>query len=97
MKADTVPNELLKVREQIDEIDERLLRLLAERFQLTHQVGIVKASQALASFDSTREAEKLERLRALCGDLQLDPALVTELFTRIMQEVVKNHDKLRQQ
>ncbi|HAR90306.1 MAG TPA: chorismate mutase, partial [Gammaproteobacteria bacterium] len=35
MSDNAIPAELLSVREKIDAIDERLLDLLAERFQLT--------------------------------------------------------------
>lgn len=96
MSTDAIPAELQEVRTQIDEIDEQLVRLLAERFKLTHGVGLLKAKQDLSSVDSSREAEKIARLRDLCSSLDLDPNLVEELFTRIMQEVVKNHDRLRQ-
>ena len=96
MSEQAIPAELQEIRKQIDAIDEGLLRLLAERFQLTHAVGVLKASQDLNSFDSSRESEKISRLRELCTNLEIDPNLVEELFTRIMQEVVKNHDKLRQ-
>jgi chorismate mutase len=96
MSEQAIPAELQEIRKQIDDIDDRLLRLLAERFQLTHTVGVIKAKQNLNSFDSSREAEKITRLRERCDSLEIDPNLVEELFTRIMQEVVKNHDRLRQ-
>ena len=96
MSEQAIPAELQEIRKQIDDIDDRLLLLLAERFQLTHTVGVIKAKQNLNSFDSSREAEKITRLRERCDSLEIDPNLVEELFTRIMQEVVKNHDRLRQ-
>ena len=95
MSDGEVPVELLAVREKIDEIDERLLDLLAERFALTHEVGVLKAEQNLTSFDATREAEKLARLADLSEQRNLNPDLVEELFQRIMQQVVKNHDALK--
>ncbi len=97
MNSKTVPAELKEVRARIDEIDLQLLELLAKRFALTHQVGVLKAEQALAAVDSAREEEKLEELRARCAEFGLDPELVGELFTRIMAEVVRNHNRLRQQ
>jgi len=97
MSSDKIPEELMAVRAKIDEIDRKLIALLGERFNLTHQVGILKASQALAAVDSERESQKLEELRAHCAEHGLDPDLITELFTRIMQEVVRNHHRLRQQ
>jgi len=97
MSDNAIPAELLSAREKIDAIDERLLDLLAERFQLTHQVGLLKANQQLSALDATREAEKLARLADLSSDRDLNPELVQELFRRIMQQVVQNHERLKAQ
>ncbi len=95
MTSQSPPAELLAVREQIDAVDRELLELLGKRFELTHQVGLLKASQALEPVDATREAEKLAQLSALCAQHKLNPLLVTELFSKIMGEAVKNHRQLR--
>ena len=96
MTPQSPPAELLAAREQLDIIDRELVELLGKRFESTHQVGLLKASQALEPVDATREAEKLAELSALCEQYNLNPALVTELFSRIMAEVVKNHRQLRE-
>jgi len=95
MTPQSPPAELLAAREQIDVVDRELVELLGKRFEFTHQVGLLKASQALEPVDTTREAEKLAELSALCEQYNLNPALVTELFSKIMAEVVKNHRQLR--
>lgn len=95
MTTEAVPAELLEARDKIDQIDRKLIELLAQRFALTHQVGMLKANQELEAVDAPREASKLSELRALAQEYDLSPDLVTELFTRIMQEVVKNHQRLR--
>lgn len=95
MESESVPAELLSVREKIDQIDQRIIELLAHRFELTHQVGQLKASHALEAIDSAREKEKLADIQALCQQYDLNPGLVSELFTRIMEEVVRNHNRLR--
>jgi chorismate mutase len=97
MESQSVPAELLEVREKIDRIDSDIVGLLAQRFSLTHQVGLLKASQDLMPLDASREARKLTELRSLCQQYDLNPELVAELFTLVMQEVVRNHKKLRQQ
>ena len=95
MSDEKVPAELLAVRDKIDETDERLLDLLAERFELTRRVGLLKADQNLTSFDGTREAEKLALLAELSEQRNLNPELVTALFRLIMQQVVRNHESLK--
>jgi len=97
MAETTLPEELLRSREKIDQSDSDLLNLLAERFALTLRVGEIKATQSLESFDPLREAQKIEKLRALSSSLGLNPDLVAQLFTEIMKEVVKNHQRLKQQ
>lgn len=97
MTAESVPAELLEIREKIDQIDKELIQLLAQRFALTHHVGILKASRALEPVDADREALKLDALRAMCEENRLNPELVTELFTRIMAEAVHNHNQIRDQ
>lgn len=96
MGSESVPAALLEAREKIDEIDRKLVETLAERFALTHQVGLLKADQELEALDAGREAEKLAELQQLCADKGLNPKLVTEIFRRIMEEVVNNHQRLRE-
>lgn len=95
MSDGTVPQELLKIRDQIDDVDRRLVALLAERFALTARVGELKANRRLEAVDPEREARKLAAIRALCAEHGLNPDLVSELFTHIMAEAVKNHRRLQ--
>jgi chorismate mutase len=97
MAEKTIPEELLISREKIDQIDSDLMNLLAQRFALTHAVGEIKAMQSLESFDPQREAQKIEKLRGQSVKLDLNPDLVELLFTEIMKEVVKNHQRLKRQ
>ncbi len=90
-----IPQQLLEVRGKIDQVDRQLVLLLAERFGLTGQVGRLKASSDLEAVDPQREAQKLETLRTLAQEHDLDPELIEELFVRIMAEVVKNHRRIK--
>ena len=91
-----VPEQLLEAREKIDEVDRKLVLLLAERFALTARVGELKAKNGLDAVDSNREAQKLESLRAIALKHNLNPDLVASLFTEVMAEVVKNHRRIRE-
>ena len=86
--------QLLEARQMIDEIDSKLIETLDERFRLTREVGFLKAENKLDPIDKTREAEKLAKLRSLCEKKTLDPDFIEELFSRIMEEVVKNHQTI---
>ena len=95
MASEQAIRELLEARQQIDKIDCKLIEVLDERFHLTRQVGLLKAAERLSSLDRAREAEKLAKLRSLCLGTSLDPDFVEELFSQIMEEVVKNHETMK--
>lgn len=91
MQSRQVPDELLALRAQIDRIDEEMLDLLAQRFGITAKVGALKARSGLDSVDPVREQEKLDRLRGLAEDRDLNSEFILDLFQTIFDEVVKNH------
>ena len=59
------------------------------------EVGLLKAKRELSSQDVRREEQKLEALGALSESHKLEPTLVRELFRRIMEEVVRNHERIK--
>ena len=73
MSGELVPAELAEARDRIDDIDREIVELLAARFELTHQVGILKVKEALEALDESRQAEKLSLLRKLCAELFVKP------------------------
>ena len=92
---DSIPSELIAIRNRIDEIDQGIIELLHERFKLTHDVGVLKANRDMNAQDARREEQKLQALGALSESHKLEPTLVRELFRRIMEEVVRNHERVR--
>ena len=91
-----IPQQLLDAREKIDEIDRRMIELLADRFTLTEEVGQLKASNDLTAVDPKRESEKLQILQSLAQELGISPKLVSSIFSEIMAEVVANHNRIRE-
>lgn len=90
-----IPKELLRLREEIDRIDDEILSALARRFEVTARVGEFKACNGLESVDPVREQQKLQRIRDLARDKGIDSAFVSALFQQIFDEVVKRHQDLR--
>jgi len=95
MSTESVPTELLQVREQIDRIDHGLVLLLANRFALTQRISVLKAQHGLEALDPERESRKLAEIRRLCESHAVEPDLVAEILARVMAEVVKNHKAIR--
>ncbi|MDQ1575108.1 MAG: chorismate mutase [Microbacteriaceae bacterium] len=89
-----VLDQLHSVRESIDNIDAALVHLLAERFKFTQQVGKLKATHGLPPADPAREAEQIQRLRALAVESHLDPAFAEKFLNFIIAEVIHHHERL---
>ncbi|SNS68105.1 chorismate mutase [Pseudomonas japonica] len=83
--------ELTSLRQTIDELDEQLVILLARRFQVTEQVGRLKARQRWQAVDPEREARQRHRYLTLAGQHGLDQSLTLRIFRSIIDEVVRNH------
>ena len=87
-----VAAELGRLRHSIDNMDAALVHLLAERFAITQQVGVLKAAHGLPPADPAREAEQIARLRALAEEARLDPEFAEKFLGFIVAEVVRHHE-----
>ena len=89
-------SDLDRLRSSIDNLDAILLHTLAERFKLTQQVGHLKATHDLPPADKAREARQIERLRQLADETGLDPAFAEKFLNFIVAEVIRHHEKIRE-
>ena len=87
-----VAAELARLRHSIDNMDAALVHLLAERFTITQQVGVLKAEHGLPPADPAREAQQIARLRALALDARLDPEFAEKFLNFVVAEVVRHHE-----
>lgn len=86
---------LEQYRQSIDNIDAALVYMLAERFKVTQAVGRFKAKNVLPPADPGREERQIARLRRLAEDAQLDPDFTEKFLRFIIDEVIRHHEKLR--
>lgn len=89
------PADLSALRAGIDQVDERLVVLLAERFRLTRQIGRIKAEQDIASVDPAREKAQIARIRQLAGDAGLNEDLAETVLRTVIGQVVAEHEEMR--
>ena len=89
-----VPPELVGLRGSIDNIDAALVHLLAERFKCTQRVGWLKAQAGLPPSDPRREAQQVQRLRALATEAGLDPVFAEKFLAFIVTEVIRHHEEI---
>lgn len=83
--------QLNEYRRTIDNLDSALVHILAERFRCTKQVGVLKATNAMPPADPVREAQQIERLRALASESGLDPEFSEKFLRFIVAEVIRHH------
>lgn len=95
MTNDEARAELRRLRDSIDNLDSMLVHLLAERFKVTQRVGELKATHNMPPADPDREAQQIERLRALAKESQLDPEFAEKFLQFIVREVVRHHEQIR--
>jgi chorismate mutase len=82
-------------RESIDRLDAILVFTLAERFKHTQEVGLLKAQHDLPPSDPAREATQIARLQQMAEDAGLDPAFAKKFLNFIISEVIRHHEKLK--
>jgi len=80
----TVP-ELEALRVAIDEVDRKLLDLIAERVRLVLAVGDVKRERNMPVYDPDRERRILDRLASQAA-APLDGTTVRRIFERLIDE-----------
>jgi prephenate dehydrogenase len=76
--------ELKQAREHIDAVDREIMRLLAQRAQLSERAARAKAKIGAPVLDAAREAEILGARRAWANDLKLDAEATSEVFRAIL-------------
>lgn len=74
-----------ELRTEIDEINRRLLYLIAERQEVSLAIGALKAERGLPLYSHEREAKLLARFRADALDHDLDPDYVEELMNVVLR------------
>ena len=89
--------ELPLLRQKIDEIDDRIVELISERFKITDEIGSLKADSSAPAVDAARERHIISRLIEKSRNLSLNPDLISSIFKSILSEVVLKHQQISRQ
>ena len=73
-------------RNDIDRVDEVLVRLLNERARVACEIGRLKKAQGIAVYQPDREKEVLAHVRSIAVEGPLGPDAIARLFERIIDE-----------
>lgn len=77
--------DLLQCRDDIDRIDNEIIRLLTERMDVANDIAQYKLANNQSITDAKREHSKLVTLRKKAKDAGLSPSYITDLFKTIIK------------
>ena len=82
-----------ELRSQIDSVDEKLVKLLAERQRLVEMVIVVKKRDGVAARVPARVDYVIDRVRVLARAHHLDPALAETIWTEMVEWFVGHEER----
>ncbi len=95
MSTSSSPTTVPEARARIDEINERVVELLAERQAIVDDLCELKADADRTVRDPEREAELLAHVRSVADEAGLPPDLAETLFEEILAHSVERQRRQR--
>jgi chorismate mutase len=94
MSLKKAQKQLKKWRGEIDLVDQKLLKALAQRFKIVSKVGRLKFKHKMPIVQSQRLSEMLDKRQRQAVRFQLEAGLVSTLFDLIHEESVVHQEKI---
>lgn len=91
----STPSTLKEARDHIDEIDRRIVELLAERYAVVDALCETKAENGDTVKDESREQELLDHVAAIAEKHDLSPDLARRLYEEILAHSVDRQRRRR--
>lgn len=82
-------NNLDSLRQKIDEVDDQILELLAQRMQLVQKVGLFKKQHGIMPLDKKRWQKVMASKLMLAHKLKLDKKMVEDVYRLIHKTALK--------
>ncbi len=90
--GDIFDSKLTSLRDEIDEIDSDLVKLLHRRLQVTSKVGALKSGVGKPIYDAEREASLFAKRRSQASKVGLSPDLIEDVLRRLMRDSYVSQD-----
>ena len=84
---------LTELRNEIDDIDSELVKLLQRRLNVTRKVGQLKSTVGKPIFDADREASLFAKRRLQATEAGLCPNLIEDVLRRLIRDSYASQDK----
>ena len=89
-----LPEQLLSLRAQINQLDQQLVEVLGERFEISRLIGEFKRKNGLPALDPGREAAIVENWVEMAQDNDIDPEFTQRFIQMILDQVVAEHEEI---
>src|SRR2546428_13712891 len=76
-------DDVTRIRDRIDELDQEIVRLLKNRYENARLLGRIKKQRHLDYRDPAREKIILRKIERAATSLDLDPNLIRPIFDQI--------------
>ena len=85
--------ELIELRENINEIDKKIIDLIKERMEISVKIGKYKSVNNLSILNNNREKEVIENLKNY-NDNKLDNKFIERVWLQIMgySKIIQNQN-----
>ncbi|MEM2393219.1 MAG: chorismate mutase [Candidatus Bathyarchaeia archaeon] len=84
---------IAKLREKIDEIDDKILRLLRERTEVSKLIGEIKRKKGMPIRDQEREREKYTYVLRKAAELGLSLEAVRSIYQKIIEMSIQAQEQ----
>lgn len=82
------------MRKSIDNIDNAIVAMFAERFKVTDRVGLYKAQHQLPPKDEARETAQHDRIAELAQQYGLEADFAHSYLNAVIERVVERHHEI---
>ncbi len=82
-------DELIKLRQKIDKLDQELVSLVAQRMKLVVKVGLYKKAKNIPPLDLVRWQQVVESRRKLATKYGLNSEFIEEVFDLLHEQALK--------
>jgi chorismate mutase len=85
---------LTALRQQLNSLDEQIVRLLGRRYEICRAAARHKRENGIPMMQPGRVAEVKERCARMAGEHEVDPGFVRRLFGMIIDEACRMEDEI---
>lgn len=84
-----------ELRQNLSDVDRRIIELIADRQRIVHRIGQQKRSSGTATRDYAREKEVIDTGRSQAAALDLDPELAESILTQLIRSSLASQERER--